>query len=281
MRDRLIAQLDPVEYVEVRLQPLAEDQMWDYLQRQPSLPIELIEQVKANEDLMSLLCHNPLVCSYLVEALSTGSEIVRLPANPGALLEHIMQRIMERDREALLREYKHPPSAISLCRTLSYLGWNVCNEGGASCDEEDTIAWIDESKAKTRARWYSATQITDWLKSTFWLQRKDDGRLYFQHPYVVDILAAMELKERFTEAGDSTVLGLGPSSDPVKWEEVVVLLAGMLQEEQAISLIKALLDANQVRLAGRCIAEGGPMPQSIVARVIHALLAQIAEARQQ
>jgi hypothetical protein len=279
MVDQLVAQLGSVEYVKLQLQPLAKDQLWNYLQQKPSLPIELREQVRTNAGLMSLLCQNRLVCSYLVEALNAGSEIGQLPASLGALLGHIVRHVVDRDRRALLREHKHLPSVAGLCRVLSYLGWNVCNEGTTSCDEEDVITWIDEIKSKARVRRYSATQIVDWLETTSWL-RQENGRFHFRHPYVIDILAAMELKERFGEVGASAAWGLGPSSDPGRWQEVVVLLAGMLQQEQAVSLVEMLLRIDQVRLAGRCTAEGQPLPHFIEAHVIQALLDQLAEAEQ-
>jgi hypothetical protein len=86
----------------------------------------------------------------------------------------------------------------------------------------------------------------------------------------------MELKEWFSRVLDLGVLGLGPGTDPAKWQQAIALLAGMLMQDQVIDLVRVLLQAGLVSLAGWCVANGQPMPRFIVEDVIHALLAQSA-----
>jgi hypothetical protein len=217
-----------------------------------------------------------LVASYLREAALAGLDMGRLPHdNLGAMLERIVRQIIERDCDHLSRGHAQIPSADEFCRLLSYLGWYMFNEGIISCDPESAVVEIQGILADLERTKYKVEPVLDWLVTTYWFQETSRGAFEFRDSYIINVFAAMELKERFPTVYDSATLGLGPGSDPAKWQKTIVLLAGMLAPDQAAELLKVLLDLGWIQLAGRCIVEGQPIPHSIVACVINALLGQL------
>ena len=226
------------------------------------------------------LLNSHLVESYLREAALAGLDMGQLPhSNLGAMLERIVQQITEQDRHRLSREHRKTPSTRVFCRLLSYLGWYMCYEGITSCDETSGIAVIEEILTAMQMDQHNARQVLDWLATTYWLRKTGSGTLEFRDSYIVHVFAAMELKEWVSQTPGSAILGLGLASNPARWQKAVVFLAGMLTQYQAIGLLEDLLEAGLIQLAGWCIAEEQPMPQSIVARVTRALLKQLALAQ--
>ena len=248
-----------------------------------------ITQIEA--PLTSLL-HNRFLISYLREAVCAGLDIQQLPEhNLGARLECIVLQVVERNRLRLSDdEYGQVPSAEEFCRLLSYLGWHMFSEGITSCDATSAAAVIEEILGEMQMDQYSIEQILDWLAASYWLRKTSRNALEFRDSHIVNAFAAMELKQRLLEEGDNLmVIRLGRTGSPgysladdlAKWQQVIIPLAGMLTQDRAIELIEFLLEEKLIRLAGWCIAEGQLMPHFIVARVFHALLAQLAEVEQQ
>jgi hypothetical protein len=234
------------------------------------------------EALLTSLLRNPPAMLYLHEAEFAGLDVEQLlHHNLGAMLERIVRQIAEQNSQRLACERGETLSTDEICRLLSYLGWYMLNEGITSCDVERAASVVEEVLAEMDQAQYDVAQALDWLATTYWLRKTDQGTFEFRDSYVINVFAAMELKERFSKVYDSAALALGPSSAPVRWEKVLVLLAGMLPQDQATKLIKVFLDAGWVQLAGWCISEGQPVPQSVVARVINALLELPTEERMQ
>jgi hypothetical protein len=244
---------------------------------------ERLVSIAEEEAPLRSLIHSRLVVAYVREATSAGLDPEQLPEdNLGAILEHSVRQIVQRDCRDLLTEYGQVPSTEEFCRLLSYLGWYMFSEGITDCRVQDAAVVVGEAMDR-----YSSEQVLDWLAATYWLRRTTGDIFEFRDSYIASVFAAMELKQWFAR-GFGSVFLLGRTGDPGhkladepgRWQQVIVPLAGMLLQDQAVELLECLLEEGLPRLAGWCVAEGQPVPQPIVARVIHALLDQPVKAEQ-
>jgi len=231
---------------------------------------EYLISVRKNEVLLADLDQIRRMVSYLGRGGFTELSL----DNPGAILERVVQQITEQERCRLACGQSQMPSTKELCRLLSYLGWYMRNEDIVSCRARDAAAVISEILIELRLDQYDADQVLDWLTATCWLRKAGHGEIEFQDFYATDIFAALELKERFSTVPDSATLGLGPGGNPTCWQKAIIFLAGVLDPDQTVRLLDVLLEVGLVQLAGWCMAEGQPVPQFMVARVVHKLLTQ-------
>jgi len=232
------------------------------------------------EELLTDLVSDPYVTSYLDEAERAGLDATEpLPNTKGTLLERITRQIIERDCQCLQPKQDQKPSAEDVCRWLSYLGLYAVIEDVTSCDAEIAAAVIDEVLTRTQMDQYKPEQVLNWLATTYWFRKTNCGSFEFRDPYVVNVLAAMELKELFPFYAPSGILAVGPASEPVKWEKVIVLLIGMLNSSQIVELIKALLEAGLVQLAIQCVSEIRLMLSPVAFDIIYACMTKLVEER--
>jgi len=248
---------------------------------------ERLASIAEEEAPLRSLIQSRLVVDYVREAMSAGLDLEQSPEdNLGAILERSIRQIVQRDRRDLLAECGQVPSTEDLCRLLSYLGWYMFSEGVTDCRAQDAAVVVREAMDELHVDQYSTEQVLDWLAATYWLRRTTGDVLGFRDSYIASVFAAMELKQWFARGlGSVFLLGRtgGPghklADEPGRWQQVIVPLAGMLPQDQAIELLECLLNERLPRLAGWCIAEGQLVPQPIVARVIHALLDQLPEVK--
>jgi hypothetical protein len=249
---------------------------------------ERLVSIAEEEAPLRSLIHSRLVVAYVREATSAGLDPEQLPEdNLGAILEHSVRQIVQRDCRDLLTEYGQVPSTEEFCRLLSYLGWYMFSEGITDCRVQDAAVVVGEAMDELHVDRYSSEQVLDWLAATYWLRRTTGDIFEFRDSYIASVFAAMELKQWFAR-GFGSVFLLGRTGDPGhkladepgRWQQVIVPLAGMLPQDQVVELLECLLEEGLPRLAGWCVAEGQLVPQPIVARVIHALLDRLAGAEQ-
>jgi hypothetical protein len=234
----------------------------------------VIRDDETRESLPRIVRDNHWLRLYLPKVRLDVGQLPNISA--GALSEYTAQQIIEQDRRLLAGEHGQTPSVEQFCRLLSRLGWYMFSENVTACKAKDAAQVIEEALAEICGDQYDTGQVLNWLASTHWFRKTSDGEYEFRDPDTVNVFAAMELKEWFSRALDLGVLGLGPGTDPAKWQQAIALLAGMLMQDQVIDLVRVLLQAELVSLAGWCVANGQPMPRFIVEDVIHALLAQSA-----
>ena len=249
---------------------------------------ERLASIAEEEAPLRSLIHSRLVLDYVREAISAGLDPEQLPENNlGAILEHSVRQVVERDCRDLLTEYGQVPSTEEFCRLLSYLGWYMFSEGIPACRVQDAAVVVREAMDELHVDRYGSEQVLDWLAATYWLRRTTDDIFEFRDSYIASVFAAIELKQWFAR-GLGSVFLLGRTGDPGhrladepgRWQQVIVPLAGMLPQDQAVELLECLLEEGLPRLAGWCVAEGQLVPQIIVARVIHALLDRLAGVEQ-
>jgi len=162
---------------------------------------------------------------------------------------------------------------------LAYLAWAMRHEEPPGRDERKTCRVLKEWFERYEFE-YDPHVALGWLLDTPWLHR-EGNLIVFRHPYIMDTLTAMEWKTRFMEEGGETALGYVASVMPrPEWQEVVILLAGMLDCEMASLLTESLMDQNLMDLAARCIVAGTNVKRTTLARVIRALLAPHTEGEQ-
>ena len=258
----------------ILIQPLGEDQIREYLKQRlgDTLGGELDAELKA--DLIEVV-RNPLILSLLTEVIEKEPPLTKELYNRGALLEHIIYRTIEHNRYGMVQEDRNVPRPSVLARMLAYLAWAVRHEQRYQCDERKICRILKERLEKDElGPQHNVRTVLKWLLKTHWLQREDD-LIVFRHPYIMDALTAMEWKARFNEEGSETALGyVAPVMPRSEWQEVVVLLAGMLDCGNASLLVESLIEQNLKSLAVRCVLEGTNVRRATLARVIHALLAQ-------
>ena len=244
--------------------------------------------MREKETVLRGLRRSRLLVSYMREAIAAGLDVDQLSEdNLGDTLERIVLQIVGRQQRHLQSECGEVPSVQEFCRLLSYLGWYMFNEGITGCTAGGATQVVGEVMGELNmdAEQYSVQQVLDWLATTYWLSKTSGDAIEFRDSYVVNVFAAMELKHWFSR-GLGSVFLLGRTGGPGyklvdefdKWQQVIVPLAGMLPQDRAVELLEDLLRENLVQLAGWCVAEGQPLPQPAVARVIHALLDYLPEA---
>jgi HEAT repeat protein len=207
------------------LQGLQADEISDYLRRVLGNKSRFLfgSQIRVDEKMLTLAA-NPLML-WLVGVVAQNE--ARLPKNRGKLFQRfvvMMPQIRRRDVPANV-----PLDVVNTA--LAKLGFEMQERGRLSADLGEVRGW----QIPTAGR--SLEDVLAQAKD--WRLLKSDGQLgepvEFLHQLFIEYFAAVYLK---AEIGDSRFEILGERSFSGKWDEVIVMLAGI--SDRPVELLRWL-----------------------------------------
>ncbi|MBC8248310.1 MAG: HEAT repeat domain-containing protein [Anaerolineales bacterium] len=254
------------------LQGLQEDEIGDYLQRTlGDKGTRLFDAQIRWDEKMQTLAANPLML-WLIAIVARADPEARLPANRGKLFQQFVA-LMPRLRAREGHRAEIAPDVVETA--LAKLGFEMLEHKQQFVGLREARGWQIPTAGKDLED--VLTQAKDWRLL------KSDGRLgepvEFLHQLFLGYFAARHLESEIKNQGFDTVLG--ERSLISKWEEVIVMLAGI--SEDAEGLIKwmsaqaiARRDRSAPYLVQRCwkssVAAKDPVARDVVTQAFLPLL---------
>ncbi|MBO0615011.1 SUMF1/EgtB/PvdO family nonheme iron enzyme [Thiothrix fructosivorans] len=201
-------------------------------------------KIRDNPHNLIRLARNPYLLAMLMAICEPGEAF---PANRGALLAGFYRQLVKReiqrqqDKANLLQDGGKQLEAL-----IGKLAWTMAEQTQTSSPRYETLSIMghDEQWLKLAIRCNVLEQIGDNIR--------------FSHQLLQDYFIAIGMQQRL-DAGELPAEHFwqqtGEWWEPTGWEEPVVLLAGLYQDD-CTSVIRWLEQANP-KLAARCIGESG------------------------
>ena len=239
-------------------------------------PERLIAQLQSTPQLLPLAA-NPLLLSIICYVVDSTPGIL-LPATRGVLYEKALEKLLTQRSQRMAVRYPAeapdtPGKLTILQRTAFYLfvaGNRKLTFTGQEVGQVLKQALREEGYGEAPALWANALR-TDLLHNSGILRGDAEQGFFFFHLTVQEFLTAAVIAKRINEAGWETDLELSGKKVSVRqfvnrkawdpqWQEVIVLLAGQLQNP--LPLLTLLADgkkddvfSHRLALAVQCLAE--------------------------
>lgn len=198
-------------------------------------------KIRDNPQNLICLARNPYM---LVMLMRIGKPGQKFPQNRGKLLAKFYQQLIKREADKKSKPKNNAEllqdDGQQLEALIGELAWAMQTQTSTSQYETLTLMGHDERWLKLAIRCNVLEQIGDSIR--------------FSHQLLQDYFIAVGLKQRL-EAGYSFLQQQGNWWEPMGWEESMVLLAGLYQDD--CSPVIRWLEAANPKLAVRCICESG------------------------
>jgi hypothetical protein len=239
--------LPTADFVDLRVQPFDDAQMWEYLQLSlggEKIALTFYEELRSIPRLLTL-CRNPLVLYML---LDISGDTLRVPENRGKLLQEFMTRFLDREKEALT-----PIEPATIRSILAMLAFEMRSNRTVAISERVAQRLVSPLLSSLQ----SGIGVIDLFSACIHaglLYRIGGEQVTFFHELIQEYFAALVLADRFESSG---VIPQSIATDPW-WEQVLVIAYGLTENSQRVL---SELAGKNVGLSAQCVMDA-PSPRA-------------------